>query len=118
MFGYPSRNFKEDVCFDERPYPPQALSSSSIQEQKAAVASVFREKYPSEELKDAPINAVVSLLRRDDTFLLDGAALSKSRVPELFFHMYEKENKPVILVLNAIDTIGDQMVNSSLEWLK
>ncbi|EGG04310.1 uncharacterized protein MELLADRAFT_89519 [Melampsora larici-populina 98AG31] len=110
-FGYGGNSrHKEDLCFDERPYASDEFLNLNIQEQKAAVASLFREKYPSEELQEAPINAVVGLLKHDDTFLLSGASFAQSRVPELFFHMIEKKHKPVVLVLNSIDTVGDQMV--------
>lgn len=87
------------------------LLASSLDNQNEAVESKFRKKYPTDEIKNEQITTVVSLVNGDITFLLAGTGFGKSRVPKLFFHMFSKVKKPVILVLNPLDSLSDNQVN-------
>lgn len=96
----------------ENPTLSQKLIDSSLHDQTMAVVSRFTKKYPTDNIKDEQIKTVVSLMNGDNTFLLAGTGFGKSRVPELFFHMFRKGKKPVILVLNPLDSLGDNQVNA------
>lgn len=74
------------------------------------MASKFQEKYARHEPKDIQINTVVSLVNGDNTFLLAATGAGKTRVMELFFHMFSKVKNPVVLVLNPLDALGDNQV--------
>lgn len=60
----------------------------NIEQQKSAVVTKFKEKYPENTSKELQINTVVSLINGDNTFLLAGTGYGKTRVSELFFYMH------------------------------
>ncbi|KAA1075712.1 ATP-dependent DNA helicase sgs1 [Puccinia graminis f. sp. tritici] len=43
-------------------------------------------------------------------FVLAGTGYGKSRIGELYFHMYAPQRKPVVLVLNPLDSLGEDQV--------
>ncbi|OAV98576.1 hypothetical protein PTTG_11873 [Puccinia triticina 1-1 BBBD Race 1] len=43
-------------------------------------------------------------------FVLAGTGYGKSRIAELYFHLYAPEKKPVVLVLNPLDSLGEDQV--------
>lgn len=94
----------------QKPTLSKTLLHSSIEDQKNAVKMRFRDKYPFNEPKELQINTVVSLVNGDNTFLLAGTGYGKSRVSELFFNMFSKVRKPVVLVLNPLDALGDNQL--------
>ena len=67
-----------------------------------------------DQAKEPQIERVLSLLNGHNTFLLAGTGFGKSRVPEMLFHMFPKVSKPVVLVLNPLDTLGNNQVRSGL----
>lgn len=87
------------------------LLNMNIEQQKSAVVTKFKEKYPENTSKELQINTVVSLINGDNTFLLAGTGYGKTRVSELFFYMHYKVNNPVVLVLNPLDALGDNQAS-------
>lgn len=86
------------------------LLQGSINDQKEACLTRFNDKYPNDQAKEIQIETTVSIINGRTTFLLAGTGFGKSRIPELFFHMFAKVNKPVILVLNPLDALGNNQV--------
>lgn len=101
-----------------RPAITNTLLESSVPQQRPAVTACFKEKYPKNYSKDLQINTVVSLINHNNTFLLAGTGYEKSRIPELFFHMLAKVKKPVVLVLDPLDTfVNNQIRHISIHGL-
>ncbi|KAI7936915.1 hypothetical protein MJO28_015814 [Puccinia striiformis f. sp. tritici] len=65
--------------------------------------------------KPLQVQAVINLVRGRHTFLLAGTGFGKSRVSEMFFHLYARHKKAVTLVLNPLDTLGDNQVAEKLQ---
>lgn len=94
------------------------LKNSSILEQNQACLARFNEKYPRDNAKDIQIETTVSIINGRMTFLLAGTGFGKSWIPELFFHMFAKVNRPVILVLNPLDALGNNQVSIEVRGCK
>ncbi|KAA1139188.1 hypothetical protein PGTUg99_037228 [Puccinia graminis f. sp. tritici] len=67
-------------------------------------------KHYNQEAKPRQIDAVFNLVRGRNTFLLAGTGFGKSRIPELYFRTLPIKEKAVILVLNPLDSLGDNQV--------
>jgi hypothetical protein len=64
--------------------------------------------------KPLQTKAVVNLVRRKNTFLLAGTGFGKSRIPEMFYKLIPKHTGAVILVLNPLDSLGNNQVSEKV----
>ncbi|KAA1098389.1 ATP-dependent DNA helicase sgs1 [Puccinia graminis f. sp. tritici] len=60
--------------------------------------------------KQLQVEAVLNLVEGRNTFLLAGTGFGKSRIPELYYKMIPVTTKAVVLVLNPLDSLGDNQV--------
>ncbi|KAA1128734.1 ATP-dependent DNA helicase sgs1 [Puccinia graminis f. sp. tritici] len=60
--------------------------------------------------KQLQVEAVLNLVEGRNTFLLAGTGYGKSRIPELYYKMIPGKTQAVILVLNPLDSLGDNQV--------
>ncbi|POW21539.1 hypothetical protein PSHT_02274 [Puccinia striiformis] len=67
-------------------------------------------KYYTEPLKPIQMDSVINLVQRKHTFVLAGTGFGKSRIAEVYWHLFPAYKKPIILVLNPLDTLGDNQV--------
>ena len=97
------------------PTLPKSLTSAPRSIQSKAAAAMFEQRY---RVKPRPlqVEAVVSLINGRNTFLLAGTGYGKTRIAELFFSMFPRTPKPVVLVLNPLDALGDNQVSCSAVW--
>ncbi|KAA1071121.1 hypothetical protein PGTUg99_017459 [Puccinia graminis f. sp. tritici] len=58
--------------------------------------------------KDLQVEAVTSLVRGKHTFVRVGTGFGKTRISEMYFGLFDK--KVVVLVLNPLDSLGDDQV--------
>ena len=72
-----------------------------------AVCSMDRYNQPAKALQT---KAVMNLARGRTTFLLAGTGFGKSRVAELYYDLLPKKDKAVVLVLNPLESLGDNQV--------
>ncbi|EFP91556.2 uncharacterized protein PGTG_17610 [Puccinia graminis f. sp. tritici CRL 75-36-700-3] len=63
-----------------------------------------------QEPKPLQVDTVFNLARGRNTFLLAGTGFGKSRISEMYFKMIPKLKRAVILVLNPLDSLGDNQV--------
>jgi hypothetical protein len=56
------------------------------------------------------VEAVSALVRGKKSFVHAAPGFWKSRIPEMFFSLYD--DKAVVLVLNRLDCLGDDQVSS------
>ncbi|KAH9446793.1 hypothetical protein Pst134EA_030697 [Puccinia striiformis f. sp. tritici] len=63
-----------------------------------------------QDAKPLQIDAVVNLVRGRNTFLLAGTGYGKSRIAELYFRTLPVREKPVIIVLVPLDSLGHNQV--------
>lgn len=112
--GLVSNSSQEKLCSTRLRVGKMSLSKRLIRsttlEQEEACLVRFNEKYPDDKAKDIQIETTVSIMKGRMTFLLAGTGFGKSCIAELYFHMFSKVNKPVILVLNPLDALGNNQV--------
>ncbi|OAV92503.1 hypothetical protein PTTG_01171 [Puccinia triticina 1-1 BBBD Race 1] len=64
-------------------------------------------KYYAEPLKPIQMETVISLVRCKHTFTLAGTGFGKTRIGEVYYHLFPAYKKLIILVLNPLDSLGD-----------
>ncbi|PLW54679.1 hypothetical protein PCANC_11665 [Puccinia coronata f. sp. avenae] len=64
--------------------------------------------------KPLQTEAVVNLVRGKNTFLLAGTGFGKLRIPEMFYELIPKHTGAVILVLNPLDSLGNNQVSEKV----
>ncbi|PLW08362.1 hypothetical protein PCASD_03272 [Puccinia coronata f. sp. avenae] len=60
--------------------------------------------------KELQVSTVMNLAKGRSTFLLAGTGFGKSRISEMYYSLIPKKSKGVVLVLNPLDTLGDNQV--------
>ena len=68
------------------------------------------------EPKELQINTVKSLVKKRHTFVLAGTGFGKSRIAEMYFNLFDRSDKPLFLVLNPLDALGDNQVYLSFHF--
>ncbi|EHS62948.1 uncharacterized protein PGTG_22745 [Puccinia graminis f. sp. tritici CRL 75-36-700-3] len=63
--------------------------------------------YGGQEPKEVQIDLVIDLIHRRDTFVLAGTGVGKSRIAEMYWDLFPRYKKPIVLVLNPLDALGD-----------
>ncbi|KAA1066427.1 ATP-dependent DNA helicase sgs1 [Puccinia graminis f. sp. tritici] len=69
-----------------------------------------KKKY-EEAPKKLQVATVCNLARGYHSFVLAGTGYGKSRIAELYFHLYAPQTKPVVIVLNPLDSLGKDQVS-------
>ncbi|PLW28600.1 hypothetical protein PCANC_24607 [Puccinia coronata f. sp. avenae] len=88
------------------------LNNSDLAE---AIAEDSRTCYPTDQpSKPLQIEAVILLVRLKNTFAMAGTGFGKSRIPEMYVHLFAKSSKPVVLVLNPLDALGNNQVQEKM----
>ncbi|POW12338.1 hypothetical protein PSTT_04595 [Puccinia striiformis] len=67
-------------------------------------------KYYSEPLKPIQMETVISLVRRQHTFTLAGTGFGKTRIGKVYYRLFPAYKKPIVLVLNPLDELGNNQV--------
>ncbi|OAV96746.1 hypothetical protein PTTG_26232 [Puccinia triticina 1-1 BBBD Race 1] len=67
-------------------------------------------KYYSEPLKPIQMETVISLVCRKHTFTLAGTGFGKTRIGKVYYCLFPAYKKPIILVLNPLDSLRDNQV--------
>ena len=67
--------------------------------------------YPTTEPpKDIQLDAVMRLVKRRNTFVMAGTGCGKSRISEMYLHLFAASKHGVVLVLNPLNALGDNQV--------
>ncbi|KAA1071521.1 ATP-dependent DNA helicase sgs1 [Puccinia graminis f. sp. tritici] len=64
-------------------------------------------KHYAEAPKKLQVDTVCNLARGYHSFVLAGTGYGKSRIGEMYFHLYAPQRKAVVLVLNPLDSLGE-----------
>ncbi|OAV90352.1 hypothetical protein PTTG_28353 [Puccinia triticina 1-1 BBBD Race 1] len=67
-------------------------------------------KFYGQPSKPLQTDTVLNLVNGRNTFLLAGTGFGKSRIAKLYYKMIPKSNRAVVLVLNPLDSLGDNQV--------
>jgi hypothetical protein len=86
---------------------PEALGRMTDQALEEHIISRSIDLY-RDQPKDLQVNAVSSLVRGKHTFVRVGTGFGKTRISEMYFGLFEKN--AVVLVLNPLDSLGDDQV--------
>ncbi|KAH9815537.1 P-loop containing nucleoside triphosphate hydrolase protein [Melampsora americana] len=62
------------------------------------------------EARELQLKAALSLVRGRDAFVIASTGFGKSLIPELYYLMFSKVSKPIILTLNPLDALGNDQV--------
>ncbi|KAA1119016.1 ATP-dependent DNA helicase sgs1 [Puccinia graminis f. sp. tritici] len=58
------------------------------------------------------VNAVVNLVKKNNTFVLSGTGSGKTRIAEMYHHLFSRSTrKATIIVLNPLDSLGENQVH-------
>lgn len=90
------------------------LSQRILCESTTALRSRLREtflKHYNQEPKELQIRVVELLVKGNDVFLHAGTGFGKTRIAELFLWLHGTRKKPIYLVLNPLDALGDNQVS-------
>ncbi|POW14861.1 hypothetical protein PSHT_07243 [Puccinia striiformis] len=68
------------------------------------------EKLFPEVPKELQIECCMSLVKQQHSFVLAGTGYGKSRIAEMYYRLFPVESKAIVLVLNPLDTLGDNQV--------
>ncbi|KAA1107538.1 ATP-dependent DNA helicase sgs1 [Puccinia graminis f. sp. tritici] len=77
---------------------------------KSEIATRAKNYYNGQDPKPLQVETVATLARGKSTFLLAGTGFGKSRIAEMYFKILPPKSKPVVLVLNPLDALGDNQV--------
>ncbi|OAV86392.1 hypothetical protein PTTG_29934 [Puccinia triticina 1-1 BBBD Race 1] len=73
---------------------------------KNRLAAVYGPQAP----KKVQLDSVIDLIHRRDTFVLAGTGVGKSRIAKMYWDLFPRYKKPIVLVLNPLDSLGDNQV--------
>ncbi|KNZ54990.1 uncharacterized protein VP01_27g10 [Puccinia sorghi] len=59
------------------------------------------------EPTDLQVNTVICLVNKKPIFVLAGTGYGKSRIAKMFWSLHDACDKPIVLVLNPLDVLGD-----------
>ncbi|OAV93804.1 hypothetical protein PTTG_08326 [Puccinia triticina 1-1 BBBD Race 1] len=66
--------------------------------------------YGRQPPKPVQLDSVIDLIHRRDTFVLARTGVGKTRIAEMYWDLFPKYKKPIVLVLNPLDSLGDNQV--------
>jgi hypothetical protein len=66
--------------------------------------------YYNKPPKDVQVSTVVLLMHWQHSFVLAGTSYGKSCIAEMYYNLFPKSCKAVVLVLNLLDSLGDNQV--------
>lgn len=93
----------------------KSITNADLEARKTLIEEAFRVRYKLEP-RLLQVECVLLLLGGWNTFLLASTGFGKSKVPEMYLDTYSKNDKPMILVLNPLDALGDNQVISILGY--
>ncbi|OAV87900.1 hypothetical protein PTTG_04431 [Puccinia triticina 1-1 BBBD Race 1] len=93
----------------------QKVSRKKGEALEMEIATRAKKFYGGQEaLKPLQIQAVASLAQGQNTFLLASTGFKKSRISEMYFNLLPSSAKPVILVFNPLDALGNNQVEEKI----
>ncbi|OAV97409.1 hypothetical protein PTTG_26045 [Puccinia triticina 1-1 BBBD Race 1] len=66
--------------------------------------------YGPQPPKQVQLDSVIDLIHHRDTFVLAGTGVGKTLIAEMYWDLFPKYKKPIVLVLNPLDSLGDNQV--------
>ncbi|OAV85941.1 hypothetical protein PTTG_10406 [Puccinia triticina 1-1 BBBD Race 1] len=84
----------------------QRMSREKLEEH----ITTMNAKFYTEPLKPIQMETVVSLVRGKHTFTLAGTGFGKTRIGKVYYCLFPAYRKPIVLVLNPLDSPGDNQV--------
>ncbi|PLW54483.1 hypothetical protein PCANC_05648 [Puccinia coronata f. sp. avenae] len=115
----PSEDEEEEDETDHWPIPvtddtksltlPISIIKLNDEELSALIKCRATERY-GDEAKEIQVSAVVKPVKRRNTFVLAGTGFGKTRIAEMYWDLFPKNKKAIVLSLNPLDTLGDNQV--------
>ncbi|KAA1108559.1 hypothetical protein PGT21_017097 [Puccinia graminis f. sp. tritici] len=108
-----------DPAFDKQPNQKKRITvcDTLLQKDQAQLEAHIKEKALltyKQQAKTLQVEAVCSLVRGRNTFVLAGTGFGKSRIAEMYFRLFDKKKKPVVLVLNPLDALRDNQFKAKI----
>jgi hypothetical protein len=89
------------------------LFEKSDEKLKEHIRKVSLETY-NQHAKPLQVDTVFNLAQGRDTFFLAVTGFGKSQIPEMYYKLFPQKARAVVLVLNPLDTLGDNHVLEKL----
>lgn len=100
-----------EMLRNNKPTIPLELLRMNLDEQADYVTRLFIRIFKVQP-RSLQVKAVVCLINGDNTFLLAATGYGKTRIAEMYYHLFDEVRKPVVLVLNPLDSLGDNQVGT------
>lgn len=88
--------------------PASVLNASDTRKRKI-ITEVFVKQYKVQP-RILQVESVLNLVNKKNTFLLAGTGYGKTRIAELYYHLFQKRCRSIVLVINPLDALGDNQV--------
>ncbi|KAH9807956.1 hypothetical protein DFH28DRAFT_1227700 [Melampsora americana] len=86
-----------------------AIAKGNTSIRKSIIEDAFRKRYKMEP-RPLQVECVLLLIGLWNTFLLASTGFGKSKVPEMYLETLSKVDKPIVMVMNPLDALGDNQV--------
>ncbi|OAV87993.1 hypothetical protein PTTG_29201 [Puccinia triticina 1-1 BBBD Race 1] len=71
--------------------------------------------YGPQAPKQVQLESVINLIHRCNTFVLAGTGVGKSWITKMYWDLCPKYRRPIVLVLNPLDSLGDNQISASIK---
>ncbi|OAV90543.1 hypothetical protein PTTG_08117 [Puccinia triticina 1-1 BBBD Race 1] len=88
---------------------PKRITKLSDVDLHALIKRRAKDRY-GDNAKDIQISAVMDLVKRRNSFVLAGTGFGKTRIAEMYWDLFPKYKKSIVLCLNPLDSFGDNQV--------
>ncbi|KAH9808180.1 P-loop containing nucleoside triphosphate hydrolase protein [Melampsora americana] len=110
----PNLTQKREPKASKRVTLPKYIINATTDKVRESIIDCSRDHY-KQDPHEKQVDATISLVRGQNTFLLAGTGFGKSRVVELFLLLFAKVRNPIVLVLNPLDALGDNQVADKIK---
>ncbi|KAA1080356.1 hypothetical protein PGT21_003998 [Puccinia graminis f. sp. tritici] len=101
---------KSRATTKERVTLPKEILDLSNKALREHIQANSRELY-GDKAKSEQVDAVAALVHDQHTFVLVGTGFGRTRIAEMYHNLFQPNQKLIVLVLNPLDSLGDNQVN-------
>lgn len=94
----------------QRPTLDEVFLDCDDNQKHQLISEMFEKRYKC-QARPLQITSVLSLSKQRTTFLLAATGFGNSRIVEMFYHLYLPKSKPIILIINPLEALGDNQVS-------
>ncbi|OAV95772.1 hypothetical protein PTTG_02015 [Puccinia triticina 1-1 BBBD Race 1] len=96
---------------------PKWITKLSDVDLRALIEQRAKKRYGN-NAKEIQVSAVVDLVKRGNSFVLAVTGLGKTRIAEMYWDLFPKYKKSIVLCLNPLDSLGNNQVEEKTKEKK